>query len=284
MNYVLEVDLRDFFGSLNHDWLRKFLGLRIGDKRILKLIDAWLKAGVMEEGQVVVKESGTPQGGSISPLLSNIYLHYVLDLWFEKKIRGHLKGRAHLVRYADDFSIFFTNEEDMKTVKALLITRLAQFGLTIADDKTHMTDLTPGNNGGGARRRMTFLGFNIFRALNRNGNGWMIMFKTENKRFTRAKLSMKQRLWSIKHFDLKQQAKIINSILQGHYNYYGFAGNSRRIVQFWELTYRYWKRCLFRRSQKELSWIKFQRILEQYALKRPVTKIKYGDLQQYARL
>ena len=143
LNFALEVDIRDFFGSLDHEWLRKFLSLRIGDRRILKLIDAWLKAGVMEKGKWREMITGTPQGGSVSPILANVYLHYVLDLWFEKKIKSQLQGRAHLVRYCDDFVILFKEQEDLEVVRCLLKTRLAQFGLVIAEEKTHVTDLTP---------------------------------------------------------------------------------------------------------------------------------------------
>ena len=149
MNFALEVDIRDFFGSLNHEWLRKFLGLRIGDQRVLKLIDAWLAAGVMEKGQWQQMEKGTPQGGSISPLLSNVYLHYVLDLWFDRKVKGRLGGASHLVRYADDFVILMRNPTDLEEVKTLLTARLAQFGLTIAEEKTHKTDLSPGRRNDG---------------------------------------------------------------------------------------------------------------------------------------
>jgi len=284
MKYALEVDIRDFFGSLNHEWLRRFLKVRIGDERVLKLIDSWLKAGVMESGQVKVLEVGTPQGGTISPLLSNIYLHYVLDLWFEKKIKKQLSGRASLVRYADDFSILFKFESEMKTVKTLLVARLDQFGLAIADDKTHMTNLTPRANRGKDRRRMTFLGFSIYREKIRNGNGYRVAYKTESKRFSRAKRSMKDKLWAIKHYALKQQAAIINTILIGHFNYYGFAGNAAAIGDFRDQTIRYWRRCLFRRSQQELTWTKFQRILEQYPLKPARTRVYYADIGALIRL
>ena len=284
MPYVLEVDIRDFFGSLSHEWLRKFLKVRIGDERVLKLVDSWLRAGVMENGRVEIEEVGTPQGGSISPILSNIYLHYVLDLWFEKKIKKQLTHRSGLVRYADDFSILFCREVDMKTVKTLLIARLSQFGLTIADDKSHMTNLTPRANRGKDRRRMTFLGFSIYREKIRNGNGYRVAFLTESKRFSRAKRSMKQKLSAIKHFDLKQQAETINAILVGHYNYYGFVGNSHALSHFRDQTIRYWRRCLFRRSQQEMTWIKFRGILEKYPLKPARVRVRYADIGALVRL
>jgi len=250
MNFALEVDLRDFFGSLNHEWLRKFLEFRIGDKRVLKLIDSWLKAGVMDKDRWQATEIGTPQGGSISPLLANVYLHYVLDLWFDKKVKKQLRGNAHLVRYADDFIILFQSREDIEYVKPLLKTRLGQFGLTVSEAKTHTTNLTPRENGSGhERRHMTFLGFSIFRAKNRSQTGHKTMFQTESKRFTRAKAAMKEKLYGMMHWELKTQAERINSILRGHYNYYGLAGNTKKLHAFWNETVLYWRYCLSRRSQ-----------------------------------
>jgi len=189
--HVLEVDIQDFFGSLSHEWLKKFLRLRIGDARVLKLIEAWLSAGVMEDGQQQDSgENGTPQGGSISPLLANIYLHYVLDLWFEKKIKPKYLGRAHLVRYADDFAFFFTNATDAATMQVLLSARLAEFGLSISEKKTHQTYLGQRTNSEAhERRRMTFLGFTIYRTKNRSGTGRKTVFQTDSKRDWRHSLS-----------------------------------------------------------------------------------------------
>jgi RNA-directed DNA polymerase len=285
MNFALEVDIRDFFGSLSHDWLRKFLGLRIGDKRVHKLIDAWLTAGVLENGSWQEVEKGTPQGGSISPLLSNIYLHYVLDLWFERKIKVRLRKKANLVRYADDFVILFQRREDMDEAKTLLTARLAQFGLSVAEEKTHKTDLTPRDNRGKERRHMNFLGFTIFRALTRNGKGWKTVSQTESKRLTRAKAAMKEKLTRMMHWDVELQAERVNSILMGHFNYYGMAGNGRKISDFWHQTVRHWRRVLSRRSQRSpVNWDAMEEILKRHKICRPRIHIEYGDLQSYVRL
>ena len=273
MIYALEVDIRDFFGSINHDWMMRFMDLRIGDARVLSLIESWLKAGVMEDGKLEAgKESGTPQGGSISPLLANIYLHYVLDLWFVKKVAPGLRKRASLVRYADDFILLFRDEEDLNEVRAILGERLKKFGLEIAENKTHTTHLDANDEG---RRKLTFLGFSIFKEVTRKKTGYKLVYKTDSKRFTRAKTSMKERLWKLMHYDLKEQTKTINSILVGHYNYYGMAGNADRLNRFFYETVRYWRRCLSRRSQKgKLNWEDFRRTLEKYPLKRPSIRIK----------
>lgn len=285
LNYVLEVDIRDFFGSLDHGWLRKFLELRIGDRRVLNLIDSWLKAGVIEEGQWRESETGTPQGGSISPLLANIYLHYVLDLWFEKKIKSQYKGHAHLVRYADDFCVFFKNLADLEDFKLLLKTRLRQFGLTVAEDKTHTTNLTPRENEGKGRRRITFLGFNIFWTKIRSGKGWRVTFKTEGKRYRRSYHSMKIKLQAMIHWPLQQQAKRINAMLRGHFNYYGLAGNATAIVNFYYATYYYWRKALSRRSQRgAVNWEQMDEILKQHLLARPKIKVPYPCLESLVRL
>jgi RNA-directed DNA polymerase len=284
-NYALEVDIRDFFGSLNHEWLRKFLSLRIGDKRVLKLIDSWLSAGVIENGKWQSNEQGTPQGGSISPLLSNIYLHYVLDLWFEKKIKRKLQKRAHLVRYADDFVILFHNPEDMNETHAALKTRFAQFGLTVAEEKTHKTDLTPRTNRGKDRRRINFLGFSIFRARTKTGRGWKLVFQTDSKRFMRARAATKDKLNQMMHWKIDLQAKKVNAMLLGHMNYYGLAGNSRKVTSFWHSTVRQWRRSLGRRGQNgKVPWKKVTEILEKNEIVRPRIRISYADLQSYARL
>lgn len=286
MSIALEVDIRDFFGSLSHEWLRKFLEHRIGDKRVLKLIDAWLAAGVMEEGAWQEANKGTPQGGSISPLLANIYLHYVLDLWFERIIKRQLRGRAALVRYCDDFVILFQERSDAEKVQTLLKVRLNQFGLEIAEEKTHLTDLTPRNRGeGGERRSMTFLGFSIFKTKKRNGQGYRLTFQTEGKRFSRAKEAMKGQLARMRHRKVAEQARRVRVILQGHLNYYGIAGNSRRIQSFCYETVRQWRRSLSRRSQKGLvNWEKMRQILAQYPLPKPRLVLTYGQLGAYATL
>ena len=224
--------------------------------------------------------------GVISPLLANIYLHYVLDLWFEKKIRKQLRGKAHLVRYCDDFVILFERPEDLEEVQVLMRVRLAQFGLTMADEKTHTTDLRPLFQGSGPRRRrMTFLGFDIFRSRCRNGVGWKLTFKTEGKRFARSKHRMKEILHRIMHWPLENQAKRINSLLVGHYNYYGVAGNSRRLARFHYEVILYWKRCLSQRSQKgRLNWSEMRAILSKHRLAGPRIKLPYGELTAYVRL
>lgn len=234
LEQVLEVDIQDFFGSLSHEWLMKFLSHRIADKRVLKLIEQWLKAGVTEDGKwQESSDRGAIQGGSISPLLANIYLHYVLDLWFEKKIKSQFKSRPALVRYADDFCFFFKTAEAVETMKTFLEARLKEFGLTISDKKTHQTNLGFRTRlQSQERRHITFLWFTIYRAKNRSG--------TANRE------SVKQTLRRVQHWPIKQQAKTISAILRGHFNYYGIAGNAKRISRFWHQTQLEWRYSLNR--------------------------------------
>ena len=284
-NYVLEVDIRDFFGSLDHGWLRRFLEHRIGDRRILRLIESWLKAGVIEEGRWQESERGSPQGGPISPLLSNIYLHYVLDLWWEKKVKRRLQGRSYLVRYCDDFCIFFENPAEMKKAMPLLQARLSEFGLKLAEEKTHQTDLNPRGRRRKDRRAMEFLGFKIFRTRNRQGTGFKTIFQIERSRYTSSKLKLKEQFHRGMHWDLKSQARSINRILVGLYNYYGVSGNSERLQSlhhYCELT---WKHVLSHRSNKAfVSWESMDKILKEYPIKRPRIRYGYSQLRSLAML
>ncbi len=286
MNYVLEVDIRDFFGSLSHEWLGRFLRHRIGDKRVLKLIEAWLKAGVMEEGKWQEAKQGTPQGGSISPLLANIYLHYVVDLWFEKKIKPKYDGKANLVRYADDFCFFFRHPSAVDTMKVLLRARLAQFGLSIAEEKTHTTNMGGrGNNDTHARRQITFLGFTIYQSKNRNQTSRKTVFQTEGKRFTRAKARMKSKIRQMRHWPIEEQIKMINSVLCGHFNYYGIAGNAGRVENFWHLTRQEWKHSLSKRSQNgRVNWERFKTLLVKHPMASPTLRLSYSQMASYVRL
>jgi group II intron reverse transcriptase/maturase len=286
LTFAYEVDIRDFFGSLDHGWLLRFLGHRISDMRVLKLIEAWLKAGVMEDGQYLPTEVGSPQGGSISPLLANVYLHYVLDLWFYRKVVKQLKGRAELVRYCDDFVILFQKEEDVETFAALLKVRLEQFRLQIAENKTHKTDLKRRPNGGADdRRRISFLGFEIFLARTISGRSSKVVFKTQGQRFSKAKLKLKEQLHAMMHWKVKDQAKRLNQILRGHYNYYGLPGNSRRLQTLRMFALRYWRLSLSRRSQNgKVTWEKYKVILEQHPIVQPKLHITYATITRFVLL
>jgi group II intron reverse transcriptase/maturase len=308
-NFLLEVDLENFFGTINHGWLMKFLGHRIRDKRILKLIESWLKAGVMEEGKLLKSEVGTAQGGAISPLLANIFLHYVLDLWYEKLIKPRLRGSNRLIRYADDFIVAFKNENDRDDFKKLLKVRLEQFGLKISEKKTHETNL--GNpyddnsktlekvktkfvgkgknrkkaktNKGLKRRHISFLGFTIFKSKTKSGKGSKLVFKTDSSRLSRGLTNLKAGLKRLMHSPLDMQARYLNSVIRGHCNYYGLAGNSKGLQTFHYYAIKYWRRSLSRRSQNgNINWEKMNKILEKAKIVKARIKIPYPEIYKYA--
>jgi RNA-directed DNA polymerase len=285
MNFALEVDIRDFFGSLDHGWLLRFLAHRISDARILDLIKSWLKAGILEEGKYLeAGESGSPQGGSISPILANIYLHYVLDLWFEH-VKKRLNCKARLIRYADDFVIMFERAEDAVTVEKLLKIRLKEFGLEMAEEKTHRTDLRLREREGNDRRHISFLGFEVFNQKTSSGRGSRVTFKTQSKRLSRSKQKLKETMKEIMHWDPEQQCKRINLTLQGHYQYYGFPGNSASLAKYHCLSVRMWKQFLTRRSQNsKMNWEKYKAHLESRSLILPKLHVRYTDLAKYVRL
>ena len=284
LKYFLEVDLENFFGTINHRWLMEFLEYRILDKRVLLVIKSWLKAGVIEEGKILKSEVGAAQGGAISPLLANIYLHYVLDLWFDKKIRPRTKGNCRLIRYADDFVVGFENENDCMEFKTLLKARLEQFKLKINESKTHVTKLGPPENGsqGNRRRHISFLGFKIYFQKQRNGNGVKIVYKTNGKKISQSLNSIKDRLWKMMHLPVERQARYLNSVLRGHFNYFGMAGNGRSLKMFRDYVVRIWRRYLSRRSQvSKVSWEKMKYLVEHFNTVIPRVKIPYGQLRSY---
>jgi group II intron reverse transcriptase/maturase len=229
VSWVLEADLKNYFGSLDHGWLLKFVEHRVGDPRIISLIRRWLRAGVMEDGKIELSEIGTPQGGSISVLLSNIYLHYVLDLWFEKVVKPKLEGESYLVRYIDDFIVCFQYREDAVKFQEVLTKRLAKFTLQIEPNKTRLVEFGRFSYKHAIEKSkkmetVYFLGFTHYCTRNRNGN-FMVGRKTEKTRLKRSMKNVTDKMREIRHCSIEEQVNKINQILRGHYNYYGMGGN-----------------------------------------------------------
>jgi group II intron reverse transcriptase/maturase len=271
--WVLEIDIRKFFDHLDHSHLRTILRQRVRDGVLLRLIGKWLKAGVLESGSVSYPEAGSPQGGVISPLLANIYLHEVLDVWFERTVKPRLYGRASLFRYADDAVLVFEQEDDARRVLAVLAKRFAKYGLTLHPEKTRLVAFRrpprrPGSKGPRGPRPDTldFLGFTHHWRVSRKGN-WVVSRKTAKDRFTRALRSVAQwcRMW--RHLPLRQQASVLAAKLRGHYAYFGIAGNSEAIQRFRYEVERVWRKWLSRRSQKAyLDWSRFGCTLRRFSL------------------
>jgi RNA-directed DNA polymerase len=289
VNWVLEADLKNFFGSLDHGWLLKFVEHRVGDPRIISLVRRWLKAEAMEEGNFNASETGTPQGGSISVLLSNIYLHYVLDLWFEKAIKPKLRGECYLIRYIDDFIVCFQYKEDAIRFQEVLEKRLAKFTLELEPNKTRLVEFgryasEDAKEGGRKMETIYFLGFTHFCTKNRNGK-FIMGRKTEKSRLRRSINKLKEKMKEMRHWTIKEQAKKINEILRGHYNYYGIGGNLGSLQSVFRKTERFWFRMLSSRSWRgKLNWDKFHVIKKSYPILRPKLHIPYNKIAQYAML
>ena len=260
IGWVIDIDIRKFFDTMKHQHLRSFLRQRVQDGVITRLIDKWLKAGVLEGGTISYNEDGSPQGGVISPLLSNIYLNEVLDKWFAMEIRPLLKGRAIIVRFADDSVLGFENKEDAERVFKVLPKRFAKFGLQLHPDKTKLISFnkpTQTNvNGAGKGNTFNFLGFTFYWGKSHNGN-WVVIRKTAKDRLQRSLNRIS--LWCSlnRHESLTFQCKMLNSKLRGHYYYYGVTGNSRSIVIYYLQVTRLWRKWLSRRSNHQLTWDRF---------------------------
>jgi group II intron reverse transcriptase/maturase len=286
---VLEADLKNFFGSLDHGWLERFVQHRVGDPRILTLIKRWLKAGILEGNELQMSEQGTAQGGSISVLLSNIYLHYVLDLWFEKVVKPKLKGEAYLIRYIDDFVVCFQYRSDASRFQNTLHKRLDKFKLTLESEKTRLVEFgcyAQRDAKGRGKRTETiyFLGFTHFCSRNRKGN-FKVGRKTEKTRLRRSLEKLGDHMRAIRHYDIKDQVREINQILRGHYAYYGLGGNYRSLWKVYRFTERHWRKVLSSRSWKSyLTWEKFNSIMKRYPLQRPKMKCTFVDMTKLAVL
>ena len=276
--WIVELDIRKYFDSIDHERLRKVLHGRIHDGVILRLIGKWLKAGVLEDGRITHSESGSPQGGVISPVLANIFLHEVLDQWFEQMVRPRLRGRAHLVRYADDAVMLFEYEEDARRVMAVLPKRFGKYGLTLHPEKTRLVpfkrpdrmtpwrgeDDRPNESG-----TFNSLGFTIHWGKSPITGQWVVKTRTAADRFRRTLNRISKWCNDNCHEPLERQQKVLNQKLRGHYGYYGRKGNGKRLTSLLHWAERSWWRALRRRSQRGLSWDELSRILKRYPLLTP---------------
>ena len=275
--WLLEVDLRSFFDSVDRGRLRETLQQRVRDGVLLRLIGKWLKAGVVEGGQLSYPVSGTPQGGVISPLLANILLHEVLDVWFEEVVKPRLKGRAFLIRFADDFVIGFEQEEDARRVWDVLPQRLAKYGLSIHPEKTRLVDFRrpphrppSGASGGhGTSGAFDLLGFTHFWSRSRRGF-WVIKRKTASKRLSRGLRAITAWCRVNRHRSVYEQHAKLSAKLRGHYQYFGVIGNWRSLQCFAREVRRTWRKWLDRRSQRrKMKWDRFRLLLARYPLPGP---------------
>jgi RNA-directed DNA polymerase len=280
--WLVEVDIRKFFDTLDHAHLRSLLRQRVRDGVLLRLIDKWLKAGVLEEGNLTYPGAGAPQGGVISPLLSNVYLHYVLDVWFEQEVKPRLSGRAFLVRYADDFVMGFACEEDARRVLAVLPKRFGRYGLTIHPDKTRLVPFRrpsrypprPGLVAEPAPESFDFLGFTHYWSLSRKGN-WVVKQKTAGSRFHRAVKKIGEWFRLNRHLPIGEQCQTFAQKLRGHYAYYGgVVGNLRCLQRFRYEAVRLWQKWLSRRKRRgQFSWERMNQLLKVFQLPQPPWRV-----------
>ena len=261
VNYVLDADIKGFFDNLDQKWLMKFLEHDIADKNFLRYISRFLKSGIMENETLQESDKGTPQGGQISPILANVYLHYVLDLWFEYVLKKHVKGEIYYVHYADDFLMMFQYEEEAFKVLELLRARLAKFGLEVAEDKTR---ILPIGRFKGTKEDFDFLGFTFFNAKTRGGK-YRLGVRTSKKKMKMKKQAVKAWLKTRLTKPVADTMRLINLSLAGHYNYYGVSGNYHAIQGFWKYVKYATYRILNRRDQKgKFRYEKFLRVWNYY--------------------
>ncbi len=278
------------FGSLDHGSLLRFVEHRVGDPRLISLIRRWLKAGILEDGELHANEQGTPQGGSISVLLSNVYLHYVLDLWFERVVKPRLTGEAYLVRYIDDFVLCFQYRADALRVQNALRKRLGKFGLELEPTKTKLVEFGrfaqrhARKRGRKRPETIYFLGFTLYCTHNRKGN-FKVGLRTEKSRLRRSLSSLRELMRRMRHLPVREQAINLNRVLRGHYAYYGIAGNFMALQKVHRFVERYWRKMLSSRSRKgHIPWEVFHRIKARFPLQRPKLYLPYRELQSIAVL
>jgi group II intron reverse transcriptase/maturase len=275
-DWIVDVDLRKFFDTIDHGHLREFLKRRVRDGVILRLIGKWLNAGVLDKGVLTISEEGTPQGGVISPLLANLFLHYVLDEWFEKEVRPRLQGQAFVIRYADDFVIGVAREHDAQRIMDVLPKRMSKYGLTVHPEKTRLVrfqppqadDSEPEERDPPEPRTFDFLGFTHYWGRSQRGV-WVVKRKTAKNRLNRALTALSEWCRKNLHLSIREQHQKLTEKLRGHYGYYGIIGNFYSLLEFREEARGIWRRRLSRRRRgKPMTWSRFARLEERYSLPR----------------
>ncbi|MHA8215409.1 reverse transcriptase domain-containing protein, partial [Klebsiella pneumoniae] len=266
VNWVLDADISQFFDKVSHEWLIRFIEHRIGDQRVIRLIRKWLTAGTSEEGEWRASEEGTPQGAVISPLLANIYLHYVFDLWAHQWRRRHATGNVVMVRYADDIVIGFDKRIDAQCFRIAMQRRLKEFGLTVHPKKTRLMEFgrfaaeNRASRGKGKPETFNFLGFTHISGKDRSGR-FMLIRKTRRDRMTATLKAIKDGLRKRWHYSIPEQGKWLRRVVQGYLNYHSVPGNYPMMRKFRIYVTDLWRRALRRRSQQDdTTWTKANRL------------------------
>jgi len=279
VNHIVEADIKGFFDNVNQEWLMKFLAHRVADKRVQRMVKRFLKSGVAEDGSVTVSDDGTPQGGVISPLLANIYLHYALDLWFEKVYRKSCTGYARLIRYADDFVVCFQYKPDAERFHVELSKRLGNFGLEVEPTKTKVMEfgrfaIQNAKRRGGRAETFDFLGLTHYCGTKRDGKGFRMKRVTARKKFIAKLKIFKEWLKKVRNLKTKELWATAKAKLRGHYNYYGVTDNLRGIIRFGKEVKNLLFKWLNRRGKKNcLNWEKFHEMLKRFPLPQPRIRV-----------
>lgn len=277
VNWILEADIKSFFDSLDRSKLKELLGIRVADGSLLRLIGKCLHVGVLDGAEYSEPELGTAQGSVLSPLLGNVYLHYVLDLWFEREVKPRLEGKATLIRYADDFVIGFELAVDAQRMLTLLRERMGHYGLALHPDKTRLVPFRrppAEHERGKGPGTFDFLGFTLYWSRAPSGR-WCLRMKTRRARLARSMKAVAEWCRIHRHLPVKRQHARLCSRLQGHYNYFGVNGNYHSLVVLAQAARRSWYKWLRRRSQRtRLTVARYQALLERFPLPRPRIRVQ----------
>jgi group II intron reverse transcriptase/maturase len=287
VNWVLDADIRGFFDAIDHEWLVKFIEHRIADQRVVRHVKKWLNAGVLEDGELTRAKEGTPQGGSISPLLANIYLHYVFDLWADQWRRKMASGDIVIVRFADDFVVGFQHRAEAERFREELQERLRKFNLELHADKTRLIEFgtfaaeNTKARGEGKADSFDFLGFTHICGKTRNGK-FAVLRQTMRKKMQRKLKEVKEELRERMHYPITEVGQWLRSVLLGHYRYYGVPRNGRKLSAFRYHVLRYWLWTLRRRSQRHaVDWTRMNRLADRWL---PLPRIQHPYPQQRLRV
>ena len=284
-NWVLDADIKNYFGSIVRKQLMSFLKKRIADKNLLRLIGKWLCVGVIDDGRLLMDDNGTYQGSVISPLLANVYLHEVLDLWVKEVVRPRLKGEIQLYRFADDFIVCFERREDAEKFKSTLVKRFAKYGLELHPDKTKLIEFgryATQRRKGKRPETFTFLGFTFYCAKTSKGK-FTVNIKTSSKRLARSIKRITEWCRKNRHESLYKQRQELSAMMRGHYQYYGRKSNFRSLRLLYRATRRSWKKWLGRRTRGSyLTWDRFHKIITKHPL--PLPRITEGKSGQQLEL
>jgi group II intron reverse transcriptase/maturase len=277
VSWILEADIESFFDSINRKMLMEMLQRRVADGALLRLIGKCLHVGILDGEEYSEPEEGTVQGSGLSPLLGNVYLHHVLDLWFERDVLPRLRGKASLVRYADDFVIGFEREDDAKRVMGVLRQRFERYGLRLHPDKTRLLPFRRpdrGKAGGKGPATFDFLGFTLYWRRTREGR-WMPSFKTRTARLRRAIKAVADWCRRHRHLPVKEQHAALKRRIDGHCNYFGVNGNLRALALLVREAETAWHKWLSRRSQRAyMSWRRFKDLLRDFPLPAPKVRVQ----------